>query len=164
MSRTLPLARPIPAGHGGIGSEKGGGVMRAGMRKATKTLADQLAGGVNALRDLAGDLADVVQSLSEGRPPRIDELTMPDVVGFFVDHKKTSPAAVAGVIIREREETRANQDQAAPQAEYLVHLFFLDNDGQPLIGDRHPRRAYLAGRLDDELARAFGTNNIVIFK
>jgi hypothetical protein len=138
--------------------------MHSGMRKAKKTLADQLAGGVNALRDLAGDLADALQSLSEGRPPRIEELTMPDVVGFFVDNKKASPEAVAGVIIRDPEETRSNKDQAATQVEYLVHLFFLDNDGQPLIGDRRPMRAYLARRFDEELTRAFGTNDIVIFK
>jgi hypothetical protein len=133
------------------------------MRKAKKTLADQLAGGVNALRELADDLGDVLQSLAEGRPPRIDELTMADVVGFFVDNKGAAVNAVAGAILRDPEGARGNAEQDAAETECLVHLFFLDSDGQPLIRARDPRRTYLAGRLDDELAGAFGTNNIVIF-
>jgi hypothetical protein len=126
--------------------------MHSGMRKAKKSLADQLAGGVSALRDLAGDLADVLHSLAEGRPPRIEELTMADVIGFFVDNKGAAAGAVAGAILRESEGVS-----------YLVHLFYLDSDGQPLIRERDPRRSYLAGQLDAELAKAFGGNNIVIF-
>jgi hypothetical protein len=136
--------------------------MRSGVRKAKKTLADQLAGGVNALRDLASDLADAVESLSEGRPPRIEELTLADVIGFFVDNKEKTREAVAGAILRDREAI-PHGDRDPAEGAYLVHLLFLDRDGRPLITARDPRRSYLAKRFDAELAAAFGTNNIVIF-
>jgi hypothetical protein len=137
--------------------------MHSGMRKAQKSLAGQLAGGVSSLRDLAGDLADALHSLAEGRPPRIEELTMTDVVGFFVDNKGAASAAVAGVVLRGSDEPAGRHDPQVPEAEYLVHLFFLDSEGRPLITARDPRRTYLTPRFDDELAAAFGANNIVIF-
>jgi X-X-X-Leu-X-X-Gly heptad repeat protein len=137
--------------------------MHSGMRKAQKSLAGQLASGVNSLRDLAGDLADAVHSLAEGRPPRIEELTMTDVVGFFVGNKGAAPAAAAGVILRGNDQPAGRHDPDAAEAVYLVHLFFLDSGGQPLITAGDPRRTYLTPRFDDELAAAFGANNIVIF-
>lgn len=133
--------------------------MHSGIRKARQSLADQLSGGVNALRDLAGDLGEVLQSLSEGRPPAIEELTLSDVIGFFVDNKGKAPDAVAGVILREREAAKPGPVEDG----YLVHLLFIDRDGQPLIKAHDPRRAYFAARLDAELTAAFSTNNIVIF-
>ncbi len=137
--------------------------MHSGMRKAKKSLAEQLSGGVNSLRDLTGDLIDAVQSLSEGRPPRIEELAMTDVVGFFVSNKGTVTDAEAGAILRVSDGPRV-RDQEVPETEYLVHLFFLDSEGQPLIKARDPRRTYLTSRFDAELAAAFGANNIVVFK
>jgi hypothetical protein len=134
------------------------------MRKARKSLAEQLAGGIDSLRDLAGDLSDALYALAEGRPPRIDELTMADAVSFFVDNKGNTPEAVAGVILRVRDEPRGRRDPDVSEAEYLVHLFFLDNEGQPLITSRDPRRTYLTSRFDGELAAAFGANSIIIFK
>jgi hypothetical protein len=138
-------------------------MMHSGMRKAKKSLAEQLAGGVNSLRDLAGDLADALQSFSEGRPPRIEELTMADAVGFFVDSKETVPEAVAGTVLRLPGESGGRRTHDVPEPEYLVHLFFLDSEGKPLIAAHHPRRAYHTPRFDAELAAAFGVNNIVIF-
>jgi hypothetical protein len=88
---------------------------------------------------------------------------MADVVGFLVDNKEKAADAVAGAILRIPEEGRTGQDLAAAETEYLLHLFFLDSEGRPLITGREPRRSYLAGRIDVELAQAFGANNIVIF-
>jgi hypothetical protein len=136
--------------------------MHSGIRKARKSLADQLSDGVNALRDLTGDLADVLQSLSEGRPPAIEELALSDVIGFFVDNKGKAAGSAAGVILREREAAETEKREPAKDG-YLVHLLFLDRDGQPLVKARDPRRAYFAARFDPELTAAFGTNNIVIF-
>jgi len=139
--------------------------MHSGMRKAKKSLADQMASGVNSLRDLAGDLADALQSLADGRPPRIEELTMADAVGFFVDNKGAASEAVAGAILRdgEKAEVPRARDGEVPESGYLVHMFFLDSDGRPLLRAHDPRRTYLAARFDAELARAFGSNHIVIF-
>jgi hypothetical protein len=136
--------------------------MHSGMRKARESLADQVSGGVNALRDLAGDLADVLQSLAEGRPPTIEELALSDVVGFFVENKGKAPDAVAGVVLREREAA-GPEKRTTSEGGYLMHLVFLGRDGRPLIKARDPRRTYFATRLDGELTAAFGTNNIVIF-
>jgi hypothetical protein len=137
-------------------------LMNSGMRKAGRKLAEQSAASVDAIRELAGDLSDALQAISDGRAPRIDELTMPDVVGFFVDKRKDVPAATAAAILRDGPEgARGGRDSG--EDEYLVHLFFLDSEGRPLIRGNQPRRSYLTRRFDGELTRAFGDNNIVIF-
>jgi hypothetical protein len=135
--------------------------MNLGMRKAKQTLAQQAAGGVNALRDLASELAEVFQAISEGRPPRIEELAMADVVGFFVDHRDSVPEAEAAAIVR--DQAKAGAPQEADGVEYTVHLFFLDCEGRPLIKGNQPKRSYLTRRFDAELAGAFGANDIIIF-
>jgi hypothetical protein len=135
--------------------------MPSAMRKARQSVTEQVTGGVNALQALAGELADALAALAEGRPPQIEELTMADVVGFFVEHRKSVPEAAAAAILRDQP------DSASPAAGdgtgYLVHLFFLDKDGRPMIDGRQPKRAYLARQFDNELVNAFGTNNIIIF-
>jgi hypothetical protein len=137
--------------------------MHSGIRKAGKNLANQSAASVNTIRELAGDLADALTAISEGRPPRIEELTMADVVGFFVDQRVQVPEATAAAILRDRQATAASAGQDAHGDEYLVHLFFLDRDGRPLVKGGRPWRSYLTRRFDGELGGAFGTNNIVIF-
>jgi hypothetical protein len=131
------------------------------MRKAKQALAQQAAGGVSAFRELASELAEAFQAISDGRPPRIEELTMADVVSFFVEHRDSVPEAEAAAILRDRTEGERPHDPEA--GHYLVHLFFLDSEGRPLITGRQPKRSYLTRRFDAELAAAFGTNNIVIF-
>jgi hypothetical protein len=137
--------------------------MHSGMRKANRKLAEQSAASVNAIRELVGDLADTFEAMAGGRPPRIDELTMPDVVGFFVDKRGKVPEANAAAVLRDRRRAGTSDDEDSGGEEYLVHLFFLDSEGRPLIQGDRPRRAYLTRRFDGELTRAFGANNIVIF-
>jgi hypothetical protein len=137
--------------------------MHSGMRKAKRSLADQITGGVSSMRDLAGDLTDAFQSLVEGRPPEIEELTMADAIRFFVNSKGAAPDAVAGAILRVSDKPSGGDGQSVPEEGQLVHLFFLNSEGRPLITAGDPRRTYLASRFDAELAGAFGTNNIVIF-
>ncbi len=132
--------------------------MHPSMRKAKQSIAGQVTGGISQLQALAGELAHAFQAMAEGRPPRIDELAMADVVGFFVEHRESVPDAEAAAILRE-PSTRENSSDP----EYLVRLFFLDKEGRPLIGTRQPNRAYLTQRFDGELASAFGANDIVIF-
>jgi hypothetical protein len=112
-------------------------------------------------RALGGGLGDCIQAVAKGRPPRVAKLTMADVVGFFVAHRSSAAAAEAAAIVR---------DQANPGPQphpdgtgHLVHLFFLDKEGRPLLGAHGPARTYLAQQFDDELAAAFGSNNVVIF-
>ena len=138
--------------------------MNVGLRKATKSLANQAAAGFGTILELAGDLSEALQALSQGRAPRIEELTMRDVVGFFVAEKGKVPDAAAAAVLRDPKAAAAppaGQDPGA--SEYLVHLFFLDNDGRPLIEGDTPWRSYLTRDFDSELAKAFGANNVVIF-
>lgn len=135
--------------------------MPSSMRKAKQGIAQQVTVGATALQALAGELADVFAAWAEGRPPQLDELAMTDVIGFFVEHRKSVPAATAAAILRDRPESTSAAAHDATG--YLVHLFFLDKDGRPLIDGRQPKRAYLVGNLDSELTAAFGTNNIIIF-
>jgi hypothetical protein len=130
------------------------------MNKARQIGAQQVADSAGQIRELVGSMGDAIQALAKGRPPRVEKLTMADVVGFFVEHRSSAIGAQAAAIVRDQ----ANRGpQPTDAAECLVHLFFLDKEGRPLAGARAPARAYLARRLDDELASAFGSNNVVIF-
>ncbi|MFR9795175.1 hypothetical protein ACL02U_04600 [Streptomyces sp. MS06] len=138
--------------------------MHVGLRKATKSLVDQTAVSIATIRELAGDLVDALQALSQGRAPHIDELTMPDVVRFFVESKGAVPDAAAAAVLRHHEGSAAQSaGEGRGPDEYLVHLFFLDDAGRPLIEGDQPWRSYLTQSFDGELARAFGGNNVVIF-
>ncbi|WP_037677966.1 hypothetical protein [Streptomyces griseus] len=109
--------------------------------------------GVQRLRAKNDELGQVWSALREGRPPRIDTLTLEQVVTFFVDNKGSVPDATAGAAVR-----RAEGDG------YLVHLVYLDAQGQPLLdgGRGAPTRSYLADRLDEELAEAFGAHDALL--
>ncbi len=135
--------------------------MHPAMRKAKQGVAQQIAGGIGQVQALAGELADAFQAMAEGRPPRIEELAMADVVGFFVEHRKSVPEAEAAAILRELRDSEKQTDPG--HAEHLVRLFFLDKNGRPLLRPHQPTREYLVRQFDSELAGAFGTNNIVIF-
>ncbi len=138
--------------------------MHVGLRKATKSLADQASVSIATMRELMGDLVDALQALSQGRAPHIDALTMPDVVRFFVESKEAVPAAAAAAVLRHHEGSTAQPAGGGHGPDtYLVHLFFLDDAGRPLIEADQPWRSYLTQRFDDELARSFGANNVIIF-
>lgn len=99
-------------------------------------------------------LDEALGALREARPPRMDSLSLADVIAFFVDHRADAPDATASAIIR-----KSHGD------EYLVTLAYLDNEGRPLVGrhDDAPHRAYLVERFDEELADTFGGKDVIIF-
>jgi hypothetical protein len=95
-----------------------------------------------------------------GRPARpcpqpVTMLKLAELLLVILDCRPRLPLAAAAALVRERcgEGT-------------LVRVVYLDAGREPLAVDADTLMAssYLAGRLDEDLAAAFGDRNVVILK
>lgn len=82
-------------------------------------------------------------------------LKLAEVVMAIVYCRQRLPLATSAALVREPHG----------ESTYL-RLVFLDDQQEPLLVDQATLRAtaYLAGRLDDDLAMAFGDRNVIILK
>jgi hypothetical protein len=82
-------------------------------------------------------------------------LKLAEVVMAILYCRQRLPLAVSAALVRE------------PHSEgTLIRMVFLDDRQEPLPVDKSTvtATAYLAGRLDDDLAMAFGDRNVIILK
>ena len=89
------------------------------------------------------------------RPQPVPLLKLAELLMVILDCRPRLPLAAAAALVRERcgEGT-------------LVRVVFLDAGREPLAVDADTLLVtnYLAGRLDEDLAAAFGDRNVVILK
>jgi hypothetical protein len=108
---------------------------------------------ISHLKELGRRLGNVWADLLSERPPRIGMLRLDEVIKFFAENRPKNSLAAAGAVLRRRQDSG-----------YLVHLLFLDLDGNPLISGPQsaPIRSYTVTEFDDDLASAFGDNDLVL--
>jgi hypothetical protein len=124
--------------------------------EALVSVADELArtvdGEVRRLEGLLSSLDKKVGLFRGRRPTRMKQLSLRHVVDYFIKQRPHAPEAVAAAAFRRLQDDK----------HFLVRLFFLDADGQPLQGDA-PERTLLVSAFDEELSRTFAANNVIIF-
>jgi len=88
-------------------------------------------------------------------PQRLPVLRLAEVIMAILDHRRRLPMAASAALIREQHGDGM-----------LVRVVFLDDRQEPLpaAADTMTATTYLAGRLDDDLAVAFGARNVIVLK
>jgi hypothetical protein len=89
------------------------------------------------------------------RPQPVPLLKLAELLMVILDCHPRLPHATAAALVRERCDEGT-----------LVRIVFLDDQREPLAVDADTLlvTSYLAGRLDEDLAAAFGDRHVVILK
>lgn len=107
-----------------------------------------------------------------------NEFTMSDAINWMKEHLDNSIHSAGAIFkIKSEDMPDSNMEKVVKNlhsAQHIssvreggnidVHLFFLDKDGQPLLGlgDRH--KVVHAAHIDDSLNKNFGEKDLIILK